>query len=265
MLRESTSQCKYLTPCTGEGLLKCAARPVATHTLNAVLHCGKATTRPCVPQTFLKTCAFLCLMILRPEALVPIMKGARQLVLVGDHKQLPPVVQSEEAKAGGLQLSLFQRLLDMGAPKAMLQVRVGAPKGLVTVGICSWLPDLVIGIYELFKQTEACWYKASGTCNTVLPSSPECGKNAWMVQWSITGIRVVSVRTAFPFQLSRACWNQHRCFEALNLYQKRLPLQMDAFSGVWSCLHIVTGHCGYQLHLRCCPCSIVEVKINRCM
>jgi regulator of nonsense transcripts 1 len=65
----------------------------------------------------------LCLIALaRPEALVPIMKGTRRLVLVGDHKQLPPVVQSEQAKAGGLQLSLFQRLLDLGAPRAMLQV-----------------------------------------------------------------------------------------------------------------------------------------------
>ena len=66
----------------------------------------------------------LLLLLLRPEALVPLMKGARRLVLVGDHKQLPPVVQSEQAKAGGLQLSLFQRLMDMGAPKAMLQVKI---------------------------------------------------------------------------------------------------------------------------------------------
>jgi superfamily I DNA and/or RNA helicase len=43
-------------------------------------------------------------------------------VLVGDHKQLPPVVQSQAAKQGGLGTSLFERLLDAGAPSAMLQV-----------------------------------------------------------------------------------------------------------------------------------------------
>jgi hypothetical protein len=50
------------------------------------------------------------------------MKGSRHLVLVGDHKQLPPVVQSQAAKEGGLGKSLFERLMDAGAPSALLQV-----------------------------------------------------------------------------------------------------------------------------------------------
>ena len=36
-----------------------------------------------------------------PSALVPIVKGARQLILVGDHKQLPPTVTSRSAEDGG--------------------------------------------------------------------------------------------------------------------------------------------------------------------
>ncbi|KIZ03846.1 putative Regulator of nonsense transcripts 1 [Monoraphidium neglectum] len=51
------------------------------------------------------------------------MKGSRHLVLVGDHKQLPPVVQSQAAKEGGLGKSLFERLMDAGAPSALLQVQ----------------------------------------------------------------------------------------------------------------------------------------------
>lgn len=52
------------------------------------------------------------------------MKGSQRLVVVGNHKQLPPVIKSREAEAGGLGRSLFQRLMELGAPSDMLQVRV---------------------------------------------------------------------------------------------------------------------------------------------
>lgn len=35
-------------------------------------------------------------------------------MLVGDHKQLPPIVTSAEALAGGLNVSLFERLVEEG-------------------------------------------------------------------------------------------------------------------------------------------------------
>ena len=38
----------------------------------------------------------------------------QQLVLVGDHHQLPPTVISEQAEAEGLTLSLFERLVHAG-------------------------------------------------------------------------------------------------------------------------------------------------------
>ena len=67
-----------------------------------------------------------------PASLIPIMKGvswcdtnlryqsilclvqSRHLALIGDHKQLPPVITSPEAKALGLGKSLFERLTDEG-------------------------------------------------------------------------------------------------------------------------------------------------------
>ena len=55
-----------------------------------------------------------------PSALVPIVKGCRQLVLVGDHQQLPPTVVSRRAEDGGLNRSLFERLIACGLASCML-------------------------------------------------------------------------------------------------------------------------------------------------
>jgi DNA replication ATP-dependent helicase Dna2 len=47
-----------------------------------------------------------------PVCLGPI-RMARTFILVGDHNQLPPLVQNEEARIGGLDVSLFKHLSDM--------------------------------------------------------------------------------------------------------------------------------------------------------
>ena len=55
-----------------------------------------------------------------PASLVPLVRGARQVVLVGDHKQLPPTVVSFRAEEKGLKRSLFERLVDMGIEPLLL-------------------------------------------------------------------------------------------------------------------------------------------------
>ena len=50
-------------------------------------------------------------MCLETESLVPIMcSRARQVVLIGDHKQLQPIIQDHVAKTLGLNVSMFERL-----------------------------------------------------------------------------------------------------------------------------------------------------------
>lgn len=49
-----------------------------------------------------------------PECLIPITKGCRRLVLVGDHCQLGPVVMCKRAASAGLSQSLFERLVILG-------------------------------------------------------------------------------------------------------------------------------------------------------
>jgi superfamily I DNA and/or RNA helicase len=39
---------------------------------------------------------------------------SQHLALIGDHKQLPPVIISREAREGGLNISLFERLTEEG-------------------------------------------------------------------------------------------------------------------------------------------------------
>jgi superfamily I DNA and/or RNA helicase len=52
-------------------------------------------------------------MCTEPESLIPIVStGASQVVLVGDHMQLQPIVTEHTAKQRGLARSLFERYAD---------------------------------------------------------------------------------------------------------------------------------------------------------
>ena len=52
-----------------------------------------------------------CGLCLEPESLVPMAcSGARQVVLIGDHKQLQPVITDKMAETLGLNISMFERL-----------------------------------------------------------------------------------------------------------------------------------------------------------
>ena len=58
-----------------------------------------------------------------PATLVPIVRGARQVVLIGDHRQLPPTVISRRAEEGGLSRSLFERISEMGISPFLLNTQ----------------------------------------------------------------------------------------------------------------------------------------------
>lgn len=58
-----------------------------------------------------------------PEVMVAVVKGVRQLILVGDHCQLGPVVMCKKAGSSGLSQSLFERLVLLGNRPLRLQVQ----------------------------------------------------------------------------------------------------------------------------------------------
>ena len=58
-----------------------------------------------------------------PECIIPLVLGCKQVVLVGDHQQLGPVVMSKRAAKAGLNQSLFERLVILGVVPVRLQVQ----------------------------------------------------------------------------------------------------------------------------------------------
>lgn len=58
-----------------------------------------------------------------PESLIPLMHSPRQVVLVGDHKQLGPVILNKKAVKAGFNQSLFERLIILGLRPVRLQVQ----------------------------------------------------------------------------------------------------------------------------------------------
>lgn len=58
-----------------------------------------------------------------PEVLLPMLKGPRQVILIGDHMQLGPVVLSKEAAQSGMNRSLFERMVKLGLRPVRLEVQ----------------------------------------------------------------------------------------------------------------------------------------------
>jgi regulator of nonsense transcripts 1 len=58
-----------------------------------------------------------------PETLIPLVLGSRQVVLVGDHCQLGPVIACKAALKAGLGRSLFERLVLLGIRPHRLQIQ----------------------------------------------------------------------------------------------------------------------------------------------
>ncbi len=70
---------------------------------------------------------------MEPETLVPITcSGAQQVVLIGDHKQLQPVIKDNLAMTLGLSVSMFERL-SKRAKMLELQYRMVGEERFLTI------------------------------------------------------------------------------------------------------------------------------------
>lgn len=64
--------------------------------------------------------------------MVPIVLGAKQVILVGDHCQLGPVVMCKKAANAGLSQSLFERLVVLNMRPFRLVINVIVSCAIVT-------------------------------------------------------------------------------------------------------------------------------------
>ncbi|CAG9949730.1 unnamed protein product [Clonostachys rosea f. rosea IK726] len=58
-----------------------------------------------------------------PECMIPLVLGCKQVVLVGDHQQLGPVIMNKKAAKAGLNQSLFERLIRLKTQPTMLKMQ----------------------------------------------------------------------------------------------------------------------------------------------
>lgn len=58
-----------------------------------------------------------------PESLIPLVHGVKQIIMVGDHRQLGPVIMNKACAKAGLDRSMFERLMQVGIRPIRLQVQ----------------------------------------------------------------------------------------------------------------------------------------------
>lgn len=58
-----------------------------------------------------------------PEALIPLVHGIKQVIMVGDHRQLGPVLMNKACTKAGFDRSMFERLMQVGIRPIRLQVQ----------------------------------------------------------------------------------------------------------------------------------------------
>lgn len=92
-----------------------------------------------------------------PACLVPVATalGASQLVLIGDHMQLPPTVLSKDAQDGGLGTSLFSRLRNAGLDTALLKCQYRMHPLLATFSSDRFYDSLVETCPKVAKDRRA--------------------------------------------------------------------------------------------------------------
>ncbi|KRY13912.1 Regulator of nonsense transcripts 1, partial [Trichinella patagoniensis] len=188
-----------------------------------------------------------------PECLIPIVTGARQVVLVGDHCQLGPVVIGEEAARAGLNRSLFERLLILGNQPIRLQIQYRMhpllallPNNLFYEG------TLQNGVTEQERILEAGDFRWPNPavpmffwCTLSQEEKPRSGKSFLnraeaahiekiATKFLRSGVRADQIGIITPYEAQRAYIVQHMLHSGpLNnkLYQEIEVASVDAFQG----------------------------------
>ena len=78
------------------------------------------------------------------STILPLLRGCHQLTLIGDHKQLPPTILSPIACNDGLNISLFERLINFGLRPKLLNKQYRMHSSLYTFPSQTFYNDCIL-------------------------------------------------------------------------------------------------------------------------
>lgn len=187
-----------------------------------------------------------------PECMIPVVMGCRQMVLVGDHCQLGPVVMCKKAARAGLCQSLFERLVVLGIRPIRLQVQYrmhpclsrfpsntfyeGSLQNGVTIADRTrhsdfpWpQPDTPMFFYVTSGQEEI-----SGSGTSYLNRTEAANVEKLVTKFLKSGVSPEQIGIVTPYEGQRAYLVQYMQFNGSlhsKLYQEVEVASVDAFQG----------------------------------
>ncbi|KAK4019881.1 regulator of nonsense transcripts 1 [Daphnia magna] len=188
-----------------------------------------------------------------PECMVPVVLGARQLILVGDHCQLGPVVMCKPAAKAGLSQSLFERLVVLGIRPFRLEVQYRMHprlsefpsnffyEGSLQNGVCAedrilrgvdfpWpMPDRPMFFYVTLGQEEI-----AGSGTSYLNRTEASNVEKIATRFLRSGVKPEQIGIITPYEGQRAYlvqYMQHQGSLHAKLYQDIEIASVDAFQG----------------------------------
>ncbi|XP_026750025.2 regulator of nonsense transcripts 1 [Galleria mellonella] len=188
-----------------------------------------------------------------PECMVPVVLGARQLILVGDHCQLGPVVMCKKAAKAGLSQSLFERLVVLGIRPFRLEVQYRMHpelsrfpsdffyEGSLQNGVSAeerrlhkidfpWpRPDRPMFFYVTQGQEEI-----AGSGTSYLNRTEAANVEKLTTRFLKAGVRPEQIGIITPYEGQRSYLVQHMQYQGslhAKLYQEIEVASVDAFQG----------------------------------
>lgn len=188
-----------------------------------------------------------------PECMVPVVLGVKQLILVGDHCQLGPVVMCKKAARAGLSQSLFERLVVLGIRPFRLEVQYRMHpelsrfpsnffyEGSLQNGVCAderkllkidfpWpVADRPMFFYVTQGQEEI-----AGSGTSYLNRTEAANVEKIATKFLKSGIKPEQIGIITPYEGQRAYLVQYMQYQGSlhgKLYQEIEVASVDAFQG----------------------------------
>lgn len=187
-----------------------------------------------------------------PEAIIPVVLGARQLILVGDHCQLGPVVMCKKAAKAGLSQSLFERLVVLGIRPLRLEVQYRMHpelsqfpsnffyEGSLQNGVCAEDRKLKIDFpwpspeCPMFFLVTQGLEEIAGSGTSYLNRTEAANVEKIATRFLKNGLRPSQIGIITPYEGQRAYLVQYMQYQGSlhsNLYQEIEIASVDAFQG----------------------------------